>query len=397
MKKIYIVHVGLSGFPFGSAAINNSIFRYKSLVEEGANVLLINNRAVHKKDIPTEIKKEGSFEGLKYIYTSLSPYKSDKFIVRRLSNFKGKLNEVLLLIKLKFTKRIDVLMFYPTGSFYDLLKYRFISKIFKIQLIVQYVEYRTSFKSRKKIFMRISDYLFDKYIGNLADGVLPISQFLVDNLKKNNCSASILKIPPLVDFDEFNVEKNDKENYFLYCGSAGYLNAISFVIDSFGMINNSDYSLYLVINGNSKQMEKVKKMIAISDKKEYIKLHSKLSYKALVKFYINASAMLIPLSNSLQDEARFPYKISEYCATGNPIITTNFGEVKYYFEDMKSALIANNYHEIEFANKMKFVMDNPEKAKEIGQKAKKVGYNYFHYLNYGKKLIDLIKNIKKAV
>ena len=50
--------------------------------------------------------------------------------------------------------------------------------------------------------------------------------------------------------------------------------------------------------------------------------------------YKNATAHLIPLSNSIQDTARFPNKISEYLASAKPIITTDVGEIKHYFKDM---------------------------------------------------------------
>ncbi len=394
-KMLNIVHVGVSGFPFGSAANYTCIFRYKSLVESGAKVLLINNRPVHNKDFPFKIDKEGFIEGQKYIYTSLSPYRSDKFIVRRISNFFGKLNEVLLIIKLKVINDIDILIFYPTGSFFDLMKYRFISKIINIPLIVHYVEYRTAFQSRKnRLFLRINDYLFDKFICTLSDAVLPISEYLISHLKKSNCKKNYLKIPPIVDFNNFKKTKHIEDNYFIYCGSAVYFSAISLVINSFSIINNGEYFLYLVVNGNSEQMKKVNSLIKNSEKKENIKIYSKLIYTDLVQLYMNANAMLIPLSDSIKDKARFPYKISEYTATGNPIITTNYGEIKNYFEDMITALVTDKYQIKEFANKMQFVIDNPEKAKKIGKHGKNIGFKYFHYANYGDEMLKLITKIK---
>ena len=50
---------------------------------------------------------------------------------------------------------------------------------------------------------------------------------------------------------------------------------------------------------------------------------------------------MIPLKNTIEDIARFPNKISEYTAAHGLIVTTNFGEVPYYFKDGDNAIVAN--------------------------------------------------------
>ena len=116
--------------------------------------------------------------------------------------------------------------------------------------------------------------------------------------------------------------------------------------------------------------------------------------KSLAELYVNAVGMLIPLRPTIQDEARFPHKIGEYCASGNPIITTNYGEIKSYFVDGKSALIAEHYDVQEFADKMLYVISNPEKANEIGENGKRVGLINFNYEDCGKKIKKLILSLK---
>ena len=72
-------------------------------------------------------------------------------------------------------------------------------------------------------------------------------------------------------------------------------------------------------------------------------MFSNLTNRALNDLYKNAIALLIPLRPTLQDEARFPHKIGEYLASGNPVISTNYGEVKHYFQDGHDMLIASRY------------------------------------------------------
>ena len=120
------------------------------------------------------------------------------------------------------------------------------------------------------------------------------------------------------------------------------------------------------------------------------KVFSNIPFSELVDLYVNASALLIPLRSTKQDAARFPHKIAEYTATGNPIITTNYGEVNYYFKDGENALVADSYNTSDFAEKMNFVIENPEQAKQIGQKGKELGMNEFSHIKYGPILKDYL-------
>ena len=123
------------------------------------------------------------------------------------------------------------------------------------------------------------------------------------------------------------------------------------------------------------------------------KIFSNIPFSELIDLYVNAAALLIPLRPTKQDAARFPHKISEYAATGNPIITTNYGEVAYYFKDGENALVADSYDISLFAEKMNFVIENLTRAKQIGQKGKELGMQKFSHIKYGPLLKDYLLGI----
>jgi glycosyltransferase involved in cell wall biosynthesis len=396
LPDLRAVHVGISGFPFGSAAINKCIAVYASLHQQKIQFLLINNRAVHKKDIPIPVEKDGLINNLRYTYTSISPYKSDSFVLRRVSNFLGRINEFFLLLKLCLSNSIDVMFYYPTnGSFFELIYYRLFSKIFGFPIVAQYVEYRTSFKSEFRPHDRFVHYLYDKYFMRFVDGVLPISEYLIDHLKRRGYTKPYIKVPPLTDFNEFRQERqNGEENYFLYVGTAAYLEAIEFITKSFDISRASNHFLHLVVNGSPSQMKIVETLVSRMKKKDQVRLFSNLKYSHLVHKYIHAKALLIPLTDSVQDKARFPQKISEYLASGNPVITTNFGEVPFYFSDQENALVAAEYDVNQFAAKLDFVVMNPEASVQIGRKGKETGLKFFDYNSYGAEIKKMIISLQ---
>lgn len=388
-KNINAVNVGLSGFPYGSAAVNRCLNIYSGLSGENFKIHIINYKAVHKPEIPVALSKRGVFRNITYEYTTPSPYKPDNFFKRRYYKFIGRTNEIYLILKLGINKKIDVMFYYPQGNLFDLMVYRLFSKLFGFPLIAHYVEYRSSFDNRKKILLRVNDILFDKYFMFLVEGVLPISNFLINEIKKRRNNLPVLKILPVVDFNLFTKpKKNKKVNYFLYVGAIGYTKSLEIILDSFELINNNEYYLYLILHGGSNKEISVK--IKNHPKKDLIKVFSNLKYSELIQYNIDANALLIPLSNNIKDIARFPNKISEYLASANPIITTNFGEIKYYFKDCINALVAEKNKPKYFSKKMDFVINHPEKAKEIGKNGYDTGLKYFDNSSYKVEIIDFV-------
>ena len=75
------------------------------------------------------------------------------------------------------------------------------------------------------------------------------------------------------------------------------------------------------------------KRINESSKKNNIRLFSNISYDKLISLYKQCTAFVIPLRPNINDVARFPHKISEFCASGKPFISNNYGEVDVYFKD----------------------------------------------------------------
>ncbi len=385
-KKLNIIYLGCSGFPVGLAEIERQKLISKSLVNAGAMVTIINRKGIH---YDTVIPAHGTYEGIKYIYTSGSASRPPHFFNRNYSKFIGIINELKYIYSESGKNKIDAAII-STMSFSLILYYRLISLIFGFKTILNYVEFSSAIKMRLKF--TINNYFFDRFAVRLSDFVIPISDYLINYIKQISPDKPILKIPAICDFDKFKVAKiSPVHPYFLFCGVVHYWEVIVFVIQSFSRINNNEYYLYLIINGNSKSKQKIFEAIEQSPKKLLIKTFSKLDYNELVNYYINSTGLLIPLRPTIQDTARFPHKLAEYTASGNPVITTKCGEIPKYFTDLKNALIADSYNEGEYSEKMQFVIDNPEQAKMIGKQGFDTGLEYFNYLTYGPKIIAMIK------
>jgi glycosyltransferase involved in cell wall biosynthesis len=381
VRRKSVMFLGYSHFPYGLAEVQKIILISKCLLLTGNNVTVVCTNGFHNKSEHSELKVQGYYDQIEYIYTSGSTFRNDSFYKRRLFEIKGVINEIRFLRKRKRDNKLDYAIL-STGSFYNILFYYFLSKSFGFKTILNYVEYYSSMKTNSHhISRRLNARLFDNYAPSLTDAIFPISEFLINHINRVSPGKRYLKIPILTDPDRYNgIEKTYTEKYFMFCGSADFKEIIDFIIGSFALVNNNtSVSLYLVANGSENSMSELKKIIDAQPQRDKIKLFSRLTEKQLFTYYKNAMALLIPLRPTFQDMARFPHKTGEYLASGNPVISTNYGEVKYYFKDMENMLLADRYDMQLFAEKMEFVIQNPVDVQKIGQEGKNVASRIFDY------------------
>lgn len=377
-----ILFCGQSGYPNNKNATMN---RYVSI----AKAMAPNNEIIFLNSIP--VHQEGfSFEGSEFDYIDVSGKKirSKNFFKRNLIKVVSPILVLVTLLKLNKEKKIDWVNVY-TEYFGICLYYFFLAKYFKFKTILHYVEIRSEFKGRN-ILMRFNDFLYDAYAMFLFDGYIPISHLLENHLKTKNSNVKSITIPPICDFEYFkkiNSLNESKDKYFLYCASVAYKDVIIFVIKSFLMANKSkDFILYLVINGEiPKEISNL-----LSKFSGQVKIFTQLEYDKLISFYKNSVALLIPIRNIKQDEARFPQKICEYLASEKAIISTNFGEIKWFFKDMENALVCEEYSISSYSKKIEWAMSNDLQMHCIQKNSYEIGRKYFDIKAYEISINDFL-------
>ena len=388
-----ILYLGSRGFPFEpSAQIQRQIMISKILIEAGYDVTVICTKGIFRNN---KIRFKGKYEKINYIYTSFTSKYYNFRLLRLVFTIFGRINEFFyILIQKILSNQTEIIFFVNTKSIYLLKYYRIISKIINAKLTYNYVEYVKSLSPSNSYFKNNLE-LFDQSVVKLSDNLICISDFLIAKIQEKSSKKSIIKIPAITDFDKFdNIKINPKSGneYFLYCGALAYTDIIIFIINSFELVINNKINLIIVTNGSDVNLKDLKDLIYRNTKKEQISVLSNLEFEDLISLYKNALALLIPLRSTIQDIARFPHKLSEYTASGTPIITTNNGEIKNYFTDYENAFVASTYDPTEFAKKMEFVITNKELAEQVGKNGRKIGEKFFDYKNYITKISKFIED-----
>lgn len=243
------------------------------------------------------------------------------------------------------------------------------------------------------VYAKLSSFLYTRTFGYLVDGALPISEYIIR--KMSHFNKPYFKVPALADFSKKPID-NDKRKggYFVYCANANYYRIANLIIEAFRIykIKGGKYSLILILSGSEKAINDIKDVVKSLGLFSDVAFFSKLPYSILLNYYQNASALLIPLDPEYeQDIARFPQKIAEYCSTAVPLITTNVGEVNYYFND-KTCLKADFSAE-SFAEKMVWIEQHKTEAFQIGEKSYELGLNEFEYSKSSEEIFDFFKSL----
>lgn len=382
-----ILSVGYIEFPYGMAQVQRQLTMAKLLTKAGYDVKVLcrfGHYSPTKLDV--EYLSKGIFEGIKYEFCSGTPYRPKTFIIRNITKLKGAFKEFNHIVRLGRKKELKAVVI-TTNYFYNILFYWVACKIGGVQIILDNVEYFSYSKKNKSIVVRIDAYFYDHCMYYFIDKIICISDFLVSKAESKMTKYRILKIPAITEFKKFEIEPIEivKESYLLYCGSVAYFEVIEFVISSF---EKSDESQFLYIISNSNDL--LKKRINKSSKKNSIRVFSNISYDKLISLYKQCNAFVIPLRPNINDMARFPHKISEFCAAGKPFISNEFGEVGFYFEDEVNALLCKEYSVEEFAKRMDEVFYSTEKIKSIGRNAFEFGEMHFSHLAYTDKIKKFI-------
>lgn len=394
-KPFHVIYLGESGFPYGLAAIQKLIMISKALISAGAEVTVINRKGYFNPDQPVDVPLEGNVDGIKYIYTSGTVYKPKSFFPRNIQKLRGIIKEFFYLRKLKKENHLGaaIISCHHLGQ---TVLYRIYGWILGFPIVLNYVEWASAMQHRKGWKVKINDYIFDYWLVKKMDGAFPISEVLIDNFKKIAPTKPQFKIPILCDFEEFNIPRVKREHpYFLYCGALVYREVVDFILEAYDQLPAEPrMDLYLILGGGEEEdLIKLKSDIQQLKHKDRVKIFRNIPREDIPVHFKGATALLIPLRNTIQDAARFPHKIGEYVATGNPMIATNYGEVKHYFKDGENAFIAEGYEVNAYAAKMKEVIENPNLAKEIGQKGQALGLQKFNYIHYGESIKTFLEKM----
>lgn len=192
-----------------------------------------------------------------------------------------------------------------------------------------------------------------------------------------------------------NVQKQHTERYIAYCGTvSSYKDGVDILIKAFSIVTKEFDDIKLYILGNipcENDRRKYESIIGGNHLSEKIFMPGAIPSEAIPQYLTNAEVLALARPDNIQAAYGFPTKLGEYLLTGNPVVVTRVGELEEFLIDKESCLFAKPNSVEDFAEKLLWVLKNPEKGREIGLNGRKVASMYFNSIKEAQKIISVLQ------
>lgn len=260
-------------------------------------------------------------------------------------------------------------------DFFRLLSY---CKKYKIDIIHTHHRYPELLSVIISKFMRIKTittvHSFVKGMTNISfrsDKIIAVSNAVWDNLLRNyshtklncttiyNCIEESFYTRSEVDHTELrkSLGYTEVDKILLFIGRISKIKGCDVLIDSFNKLPQNLNAKLLMIGSVSGQninslLEKNKKNIKLLEPQNDIK-----------PFYEISDVIVLP---AIEDP--FPYVMLEAGAMKKPFIGSGTGGIKEFIDDNVNGFLVKPGNREELAQKIKFVLENPDTIKQAGEK-----------------------------
>lgn len=388
-----VIFGDLFTFPEGQAATNRVYTYARGFIENGVNVHVVCFLSDYKKTF------EGTTEGIHYHHTFRQSERSNSFFIRRWQNFQKYIRTYQILKKINKEDKILAINSW-TNLFGTLFFIWLASRLLGLKVITECSEHpMLEFQEGRvrkiwgKMKFRLETFLFD--------GVLCISRYLVDYHKHKGVSdRKLFLVPSTVDPTRFNSTgaRPIADPYVGYFGSLSFKrDSVDVLIRAFALFSATHKTQKLVLGGfcSPEMKEEINQLISELGIGERVIVLDYLSRQEVLTFITHADVLVMARSRDLASMASYPSKLTEFLATGKPVISMNVGEISDFLRDGENAYLVEPADHEGLARKLVHVYDHYEEAKQAGERGRELTQTVFHYNYQAKRILEYIQLLNR--
>ena len=382
--ELNIVYIGRLSFPLGQATTKRRRYMVDYMNDENIECHILSTR--YKKNKQLNNPSEGKYG--KADFYDLSGLFKKGHIFRYYKEGKRKIRQWY------DSSKKNIMIFPTILNVEDYIFFRYAYNLgYKIvfdQVETSYIADGTneSFKRKCYIFFCewISDYAYKKAAGSFV-----ISQALKSQNKEKYPKMPLCLLPnstPVL----CEVEKTmiGSPVRILYSGTYALKDGISFLLEGVEKAVNAGCVCELILVGKGRAsdmtfLDKVKDV-------PWIKYLGFISEDELVAKMRDCDILAMTRTNSKFANYGFPFKLSEYLATGNVVMATKVGDVPLYLNDNNSLLIPPENSDA-IAKAILYVAQNPLESLRLGHNGLNTMKEKFSIKNVGDTFISFLSKI----
>ena len=384
IDKIYIITD--APFPVGMASTNRILSYCKGFDQIGKPVEVLCFRRTENHSEVSNLEPSGVYQNIKFCYLHSSPIKSKRFVKRRLDNTWGVVS--LFCYTLRKIKSGSLIIYY-SSKVTPVVIFK-IATLFKNVIFLKEESEHPSVRIRSNPFFR-SLFLFHVHY-LLFDGLLLMTNSLVNYFKRNIKRLPVLHVPMTVDSLRFADVSAAKQNEIVYTGTLNnYKDGVDILIKAFAALSDDFPEYKLVLYGNPEseaRLDEYKKMVSNLGVHTKVVFAGNKSNEEIPYLISRASVLVLPRPDSEQARNGFPTKLGEYLITGNPVVVTSVGDIPVYLKDRISAFLAEPGSVDSLVYKLKEVLTDYKYSQLVGAEGKKVAEKCFNNLTQTQNILQ---------
>lgn len=222
-----------------------------------------------------------------------------------------------------------------------------------------------------------------------VDGFIVISNLLNQVYKKYGKPTLILTNSAPITIDE-NKHKTGYHSpmRIVYTGTYASKDGLSFLTEGFDkFIHKEGNVAELILIGKGKGDEKTEKIIADNNQ---IKRLGFVSDNTLADIQQSADLLCMTRCNSPFANYGFPFKLSEYMATGNPVLATEVGDVPLYIKNKENGLLVRPNDSESICKAFEYAYHHPNECIKMGLEGIKTVRESFDVNKNGEALYNFL-------
>lgn len=236
---------------------------------------------------------------------------------------------------------------------------------------------------------------YEGYVSAKLDAVVCATPTIASRFKNYNKSTVTLHNYPLLnELASDNIDREHGNRSALYIGGIYVLRGIREMVRAIEKVNESTECRFVLAGEFApKSLEEEVKAMPGFRYTDYLGFLD----RANVKRILTEAGMGLVL---LHPEPRFivslPIKMFEYMSAGVPVIASNFPLWKDIVEKNKCGLCVDPLNVEEIANAMKWIIENPEEAKQMGENGRRAVEEIYNWESESEKLINLYQTLSET-
>lgn len=153
-----------------------------------------------------------------------------------------------------------------------------------------------------------------------------------------------------------------------------------------------DFHLYLYGKPSVKDKKVLESIIEQKNLKDYVSFGF-VQFDDVPKILSQADILVSSQPVTVRASGGFPTKLGEYLMSGTPVLLTDVGETSHYFKNGEHLYFAKPESPIDFADKLKLIINNYETALTVASNGKRCIENFYSHSAAGMKMHNFLTTL----